>query len=66
MNKKVKVCPVCNSQDISLYNIDKWELMAGFWRKKCNNCGYVGPITIMEKKDADKLKVLKPRSSKKS
>lgn len=64
MKKEVKVCPVCNSQDInSMYTASKWNQAWAFFRNKCNNCGYIGPMTIMEKKDADKLKVLKPKKS---
>jgi hypothetical protein len=60
---RVKVCPVCNSQKInSLYSpLSKWGQALAFFKDKCNNCGYTGPMTVMEKKDADKLEVLKPK-----
>jgi len=60
---EVKVCPVCNSRDInSLHSpLSKWGQAIAYFRDRCNNCGYVGPMTKMEKKHADKLKVLKPR-----
>ncbi|MHA1829030.1 MAG: hypothetical protein ACTSX6_10345 [Candidatus Heimdallarchaeaceae archaeon] len=58
---EVKVCPVCNSQDVSQLNIHKFEQRCAFFRDVCNNCGYMGPMSIMKKKDADKLKVLKPK-----
>jgi len=61
---EVKVCPTCNSQDISLYS-SKAEQYAALFRYICNNCGYEGPMTVMEKKDANKLKVLKPKRTKK-
>jgi len=66
VKKKVKVCPICNSQDINLlYTASKWEQATAFFRNKCNNCGYIGPMTIMGKEGADKLKVLKPRKRRK-
>ena len=61
---KVKVCPVCNSQNISIEKMFKFEQRAGLFRDKCNNCGYTGPMTAMEKKGADKLKVLKPKKKR--
>ena len=59
----VKVCPRCNSQDISLCDVFKFEQRCGLFRDMCSNCGYVGTMIIMEKKNADKLKVLKPQES---
>ncbi len=58
---KVKVCPVCNSQNISQDGLFKFEQRSALFRDICNNCDYVGPMTAMEKKGADKLKVLKSR-----
>lgn len=62
---RVKVCPVCNSQKInSLHSpLSKWGQALAFFVDRCNNCGYAGPMTKMEKKHADKLKVLKPRKT---
>ena len=56
---KVKVCPRCDSQDISLDQTFKFEQRSGLFRHVCENCGYIGPMTEMEKKDADRLKVKK-------
>ncbi len=58
---KVRVCPVCNSQNISQDDLFKFEQRGALFRDICNNCSYAGPMTIMEKKGADKLKVLKPK-----
>jgi len=55
----VKVCPVCNSQDVSPDPLYKFEQRAGLWRYMCNHCGYSGPMTVMKKNEADKLKVKK-------
>ncbi|MHA1686752.1 MAG: hypothetical protein ACTSYD_10170 [Candidatus Heimdallarchaeaceae archaeon] len=55
--RKVKVCPVCNSQNISEYKIFKFEQRCALFKDKCNNCGFVGTMILMRKKDADKLKV---------
>ena len=62
---EVKVCPVCDSQNInSLHSpLSKWGQALAFFVDRCNNCGYAGPMTKMEKKHADKLKVLKLRTS---
>lgn len=57
---KVKVCPVCNSKDISPFTLFKFEQRSGLVRDKCNNCGYVGLMEVMEMKESNKLKVLKP------
>lgn len=54
---KVRVCPVCNSQDVSSESLYKFEQRAGLWRYRCDHCGYSGPMTVMEKNEADKLKV---------
>ncbi len=61
---EVKICPVCNSQDITKSKIFKFEHRSGLFRDECNNCGYTGPMTVMEKEGADKLKVLKPKRKK--
>jgi len=61
---KVKVCPACDSQNISKFDLFKFEQRCGLFKEQCNNCGYVGPMTVMEKADADKLKV-KPIKKKK-
>ncbi len=58
---KVKVCPVCNSTKIDFFGGFKAEESAGLMRKTCGNCGFIGPMTEMEKGDAKKLKVLKKR-----
>lgn len=61
----VMVCPVCNSQDIRKKHEFKFERWAGLDKYRCNNCGYYGPMTLMEKEGADKLKVLKPKTKSK-
>ena len=58
--KDVNVCPVCNSQEVELDDLFKFEQRSGLMRHRCNNCNYLGPMTVMEKKHADKIKVLKP------
>jgi formate dehydrogenase maturation protein FdhE len=55
----VKVCPVCDSQDVSPDLLYKFEQTAGLCRYKCNHCGYSGPMTVMKKNEANKLKVKK-------
>ena len=60
-NRDVNLCPVCNSQDVELDDIFKFELRAGMMRHHCNNCGYNGPMTVMGKIQADRLKVLKKK-----
>jgi len=59
---KVKVCPVCDSQKINCLHspLARWGESVAYFKDRCNNCGYSGPMTVMEKKHADKLKVLKP------
>ena len=60
---KTKVCPVCNSTNIDFYSEFKFEERSGLMRNECRNCGFVGPMTEMERKDAKRLKVLKPKKS---
>ena len=62
---EVMVCPACNSQDIWKEDSFKFENRCGLARYRCRNCGYNGPMTLMEKKGADKLKILKPRKDSK-
>lgn len=56
-----KVCPACDSQDITLHHPHRWEGMFGLTRDRCENCGYVGPMTLMDKEHADRLKPKKIR-----
>jgi len=62
---EVMVCPVCNSQDIRKKHEFKFERWAGLDKYRCNNCGYYGPMTLMEKEGANKLKVRKPKKESK-
>ncbi len=64
-NRDVHVCPACNSRDTWLEDSFKFEQRAGLLRQRCNNCGYVGPMTVMEKKRAERLKVLKVKKKNK-
>ena len=57
----VKVCPKCNSQDVWPDSSFKFEQRAGLQRYSCKNCGYIGPMTVMEKDDANKLDVMKKK-----
>lgn len=61
---EIMVCPVCNSQDIWKDSSFKFEQRCGLTRYRCRNCGFSGPMTLMEKEAADKIKVLKPRAKK--
>lgn len=57
--REVNVCPACDSMDVDIEDSFKFELRSGLMRRRCNNCGYIGPMTVMKKKQAKKLKALK-------
>ena len=54
---EVKVCVNCFSQDTS---IDFAGAMFGIYADKCQECGFIGIMMLMDKKDADKLMEEKP------
>ena len=58
---EAKVCPACNSMDISADGLFKFEQRCGLSREICSNCGYSGPMTVMERKGAERLKVIRPK-----
>lgn len=61
---EVKVCPRCNSQDVSSCALYKFEQRSGLFKDECKNCGFIGTMILMKKEDADKLDVLKPEDFK--
>ena len=64
MKREVNVCPACNSQDVDLDDTFKFELRSGLMRHRCNNCGFSGPMTVMDKRHADKIKVHKIKNGR--
>ena len=60
-DKKVNVCPACNSMDITSWNPVGMAGLQGPNSMVCRNCDYSGPMTVMLRDEAKKLVVGKKK-----